>query len=139
MESWGASPQFVRSFFDHNAKDGVIDFETFHSTLWLENRMQKMTDEVELERSLMAGADKAKLVFDHIDFEGNGSLDRLEIETLLLGWGMPSKQAGAYIKKFGDQDGLISLETFRGQMAPIWEFAFHDLFADMPIVNQYLK
>ncbi len=139
MESWGASPQFVRSFIEHNAVTGVIDFETFHSTLWLEDRMQRVADEVELEMSLAAGADKAQLVFDHLDFEGNGSLDQLEIETLLLGWGMPSSQASVYIKKFGDQDGLISLETFRTRMAPIWEFAFHDLFADMPVVRKYLK
>ncbi len=69
--------------------------------------------------------EKAKLVFNELDMDNSGHLDCVELELLLLEYGLPKNEAITYLKKYNsDGDGEISFDEFFTDFGPLWRFAY---------------
>jgi Ca2+-binding EF-hand superfamily protein len=69
--------------------------------------------------------DKARLVFNELDFDQSGYIERIELEMLLLEYGLPRLEAKAYLDKYDTNgDKKISFEEFFQHFAPLWRFAY---------------
>ncbi|KAG0380346.1 hypothetical protein BGX24_008912 [Mortierella sp. AD032] len=66
---------------------------------------------------------QAKLVFDTLDANGSGSIDLIELQTLLNSWGLPRGEALAYLKSHDkDLSGTIEFQEFYSSMDTVWKF-----------------
>ena len=72
---------------------------------------------------------QAEVVFNHLDLDASGYLELIEIEMLLLEWGLEPAEAKAYINKFAGEDKKIDFEEFYAEMKPIWSFGYKEMFA----------
>ena len=67
---------------------------------------------------------RARLVFDKLDADDDGSISTLELEAVLVAWGLPRADAAACLGEVDHSgDGRVSFAEFHEGLAPIWEFA----------------
>lgn len=127
MREWGAPEHFAEAFIRHYGSREGIDFETFVSTLWLSGRFHEPVAPG-IAQGVQTPEQQARLVFDHLDLNGNGQIDLFELELLLLEWGMTTEEARYYVERFGGTDRVISFTEFFTHMRPIWRFGFREVF-----------
>jgi Ca2+-binding EF-hand superfamily protein len=131
LTSWHATPHVMQAFLDRCEGTDGIDFETFQKTVWALGNIE--TRLMAIKKSGNENDDddtKAKKIFNFLDIDNSGFIELMEMELLLVEWGMTSYEAVAYMKRFGGDDGKISLNEFREQMAPLWKFAYKRAFRD---------
>ena len=129
LESWHATPHVMQAFFNRFENSKGINFDDFRMTVWSIGNVQNRVKGV-METGTPDDDDetKARKVFDFLDIDKSGFLELMEMEVLMVEWGMASHEAVAYMKEFGGEDGKISFEEFRNQMAPLWKFAYRRAF-----------
>jgi Ca2+-binding EF-hand superfamily protein len=125
---WGISENYMLSFIETYNDPRGIDYNTFLSGIWVLGNLQS-----EITRKVSSGIkDKkkqAEVVFNHLDLDASGYLELIEIEMLLLEWGLEPAEAKAYINKFAGEDKKIDFEEFYAEMKPIWSFGYKEMFA----------
>ena len=122
LNEWGANTDVKESFMSNFGKSNGIDFGTFTSTIWLSGRAQEVLSK-EASSHMQTPAEKSKFVFNQLDIDESGFIEMVEIEMLLLEWGLDSREAQRYISKFGGADKRLDYAEFHSKLSPIWEFA----------------
>ncbi|KAL1915498.1 uncharacterized protein VTP21DRAFT_6622 [Calcarisporiella thermophila] len=78
---------------------------------------------------------EAKMVFDALDCDGSGYLDIEELQYLLQTWGLPEKEAHAYLKSVDkNNDGQICFDEFYRNMKTIWKFGAQSFIDEGKVV-----
>ena len=127
----GVSPRLQDSFRHHHSRRDTtaVDFDAFFSTLWLPSRLQESST---LKRdATLTDEQKARIVFDFLDIDGSGYVDELEIEILLLEWGVEVHEAQRTIRSIsGPEHARYSFDDFYRQLTPIWRFGYETMTTD---------
>lgn len=122
LEQWEVSQTFINSL-SRFSKKNEITFSFFYRNIW---RLGQ-TSQVHLrEGSIRESKSKAQFIFDIIDTDKSGYIDRIELQSLLIQWGLPDNEAEDYLAD--DDDKRFSFDEFYQNLKPIWEFAFDNLF-----------
>lgn len=122
LNEWGANTSIKESFMNNFGKSNGIDFHTFTSTIWLSGRMQEVLSK-DAVSNLTTPEEKSKFVFNQLDLDESGYIEMVEIEMLLLEWGLDAREAQRYISKFGGADKRLDYAEFHTKLSPIWKFA----------------
>ncbi|KAF9905650.1 hypothetical protein EC991_001480 [Linnemannia zychae] len=94
------------------------DFCTWFTKSWIHS------SSITVPRLPSTPRGQAKLVFEALDADGSGSLDLVELQTLLTSWGLPPGEAMGYLKSHDkDQSGTIDFQEFYSSMGTVWKFA----------------
>ena len=127
-KEWCISENYILSFLEKYNNPNGIDFKAFLSGIWVLGNVQSdITRKV--SSTIKDKKIQAEMVFNHLDLDSSGHLELIEIEMLLLEWGMGSQEAKVYINKFAGRDNKINFEEFYAEMKPIWNFGFQQMFA----------
>jgi Ca2+-binding EF-hand superfamily protein len=131
LSSLAVHPTVRRAVRDVLARHaGGVSFPVFLRSVWnLGAQHDDARDAPPLQALLaMRGSprDQARAVFDSIDLDRSGVLERFELAELLVQWGCPEEEVSDYLRRLdGDGSGQIDFETeFFPRMAPIWQFGF---------------
>lgn len=125
---WGISADYMKTFYGHHGKDQGIDYKTFVSNIWIlganqEEMTRKVSSNIENEE------EQSKVVFNHLDVDGSGTIDSIEVEMLLQEWGIDAEESKKYMEKYAGDDAKIDFTEFYEQMKPIWRFGYKQMFA----------
>lgn len=101
---------------------GFMGFESFYRRIW---RMADLTAPKRSTARVTTDEQRARLVFDSIDGDGSGYIDRVELARLLSGWGCVDGEVDMFLAAHDvDGDGRFSFQEFNERMGPIWRFCF---------------
>jgi CRP-like cAMP-binding protein/Ca2+-binding EF-hand superfamily protein len=119
----------VRHFMESRGEGGRLPFDLFFAHLWPIPELRRAAREVVFtwsdERS---DRDKAEFVFRRLDLDGDGHIDRRELDELLTEWSLPPGEVLRWTRRLGlrdDQD--INFDVFLVQMRPLWRFIYYDV------------
>ena len=106
---------------------GQIDFQLFLRSIWNLSCKDWRSPPLEELVAMTDPRQQAKVVFDRIDMDCSGVLERFELAELLVQWGCPADEITAYMTYTDvNGDGQISFEDeFYPKMEVIWKFAYH--------------
>ena len=128
LSSWGFPNSISKSFAEKTFKDKVLDFEHFKAHVWSVGAVRQRTANIGGLNHLTSEREKAEFVFKQIDIDGDGMIGLLELELLLLEWGLPSSEAELYMKIADtDGDGKLSPDDFLKRMRPVWRYIYFDI------------
>jgi len=97
--------------------------------LWLPSRLEGSTG-VPRAKGL-TDEQTGRIVFDFLDIHGRGYVDEIQIEILLLGWGMDLHEAQRTIRRISGQAHMqYSYDEFRTRLKPIWRYGYERLTTD---------
>lgn len=123
FESWGLSSEAVASIMYH--VDGEVTFDRFFSLLRSANLLSEDLKILKKE-SCENDEDRAKVIFQELDFDNSGYIEKVELEMLLLEYGLPRAEVETYLAKHDpDNDGKISFSEFKTNFEPLWKFAYY--------------
>ncbi len=78
--------------------------------------------------------ERARVVFTHIDLDGNGAIDAGELAQLLAEWGLPAEDVDASLRAVGvagdDDARQIPFDVFLTKLEPIWQHGYELLRPD---------
>ncbi|WP_416974795.1 EF-hand domain-containing protein [Streptomyces sp. 4F14] len=119
----GLSRPYVHALLERHGEHGHLSFDAFHQHFYALHRPDAPRADTTPEQA-------ARLVFDRLDLDGNGSIDANELRLLLLGWGLPESDIARCMRVYDtDGDGQLSFEEFRTGLRPVWRFGFHAVLA----------
>ena len=128
----GVSTRLQSCLLNHQQQSGdstEVTFDTFFTTLWLPSRLEGSTG-VPREKGL-TDEQTGRIVFDFLDIHGRGYVDEIQIEILLLGWGMDLHEAQRTIRRIsGPVQMQYSYDEFRTRLKPIWRYGYERLTTD---------
>jgi Ca2+-binding EF-hand superfamily protein len=128
----GVSTRLQSCLLNHQQQSGdstEVTFDTFFTTLWLPSRLEGSTG-VPRETGL-TDEQTGRIVFDFLDIHGRGYVDEIQIEILLLGWGMDLHEAQRTIRRIsGPVQMQYSYDEFRTRLKPIWRYGYERLTTD---------
>jgi Ca2+-binding EF-hand superfamily protein len=115
-----------RAMSDALARHGGVDFPLFLRSIWNLGARTGAEPSLAALLSLSTPREQAQAVFDSIDLDKSGVLERFELAELLVQWGCPDDEVSDYIDHIDvDGDGQIDFESeFYPKMKPIWQFGF---------------
>lgn len=125
----GVSTHAVRHFMESHSADGRMAFDAFLAHLWTIPEVRRVAREVVFARGEeRSERDKADFVFRRLDLDGNGQIDRQELESLLLEWSLPRGEVTRWMRSLGLRDDEnITFDVFFDKMRPIWRFIFYHI------------
>jgi CRP-like cAMP-binding protein/Ca2+-binding EF-hand superfamily protein len=125
----GVSTQALRHFMLSRSPNGLMAFDAFLTHLWTIPELRRVAREVVFARGEeRSERDKAHFVFSRLDLDGNGQIDRLELEGLLNEWSLPRGDVQRWMRGLGLRDDEdISFDVFFHKMRPIWRFVFYHI------------
>ena len=110
------------------SKEQSINYKQFHELLQYVSIL--MESSYSLQHLCRTNEEKSKFVFDIIDSDKNNTIDRKELLTILMKYGISEYQVNQYFTTCDyNKDGKISYEEFHYRMSIIWKF----------IVNEYIN
>jgi CRP-like cAMP-binding protein/Ca2+-binding EF-hand superfamily protein len=105
-----------------------MPFDQFMRTVW---SIREVREAASAQRALPAARsarDKAELVFQRLDMDGDGRLGRGELEVLLRGWSLPAREVDRWLERTGlAQEGSIDFAAFFKHLTPVWKFIYYDI------------
>ncbi len=131
LAALGVSPRLQSCLLHHQQQSDSteITFDTFLTTLWLPSRVEGSTG-VPREKGL-TDEQTGRIVFDFLDIHGRGYVEEIQIEILLLGWGMDLHEAQRTIRRIsGPTRTQYSYDDFRTKLKPIWSYGYERLTTD---------
>lgn len=128
LSSWGFPDSVIRAFVDKTCKSGVLDFDQFKSKVWCVGAVRQRAASGVGSNEATSERDKAEFVFKQIDLDGDGVIGLVELELLLLEWGLPASEAELYLKIADtDGDGELSPDDFFQRLRPVWRYIYFDI------------
>ena len=131
---WQVPDTFIDDFISRNTKLEGFDFAEFYEKIWqikgVKERLKRdsLKNECLSKGKNITNEEKARLIFNQIDIDRSGYIDKFEITTLLLEWGLPSVEVEEYIRAYDNNKDLkFSFEEFFNKMQPIWSFAYSNV------------
>ena len=121
LNQWQAASSFV-SRFSRWSQSRDLSFELFYRHIWRLGRMSVSPGEKAQKKDSIS---RARFIFDHLDTDASGFIDRIELQTLLIQWGLPEDEVDAYLE--GDDDKRFSFDEFYKHHKPIWNFAYENI------------
>ncbi len=122
LKTWGMTSGARQSLEKHMGKD--ISFDDFYEIVKYSGVSIRSIKSLSKDEE-HSDEEKARLVFNELDMDNSGHLDCIELELLLLEYGLPRNEAKTYLKKYDtDGDGEISFEEFLKDFGPLWKFAY---------------
>jgi len=121
MKEWEVAERFLKRFGNYSRKQ-PMSFEIFYRHIWRLGQTSVDIVENGIKREGMA---RARFVFDVLDPDQSGFIDALELEKLLIQWGLPVNEVEAYMAE--DEDKQFSFEEFYQNFKPIWDFAYENM------------
>ncbi|KAG0043245.1 hypothetical protein BGZ83_011683 [Gryganskiella cystojenkinii] len=119
----------LRSLFANHKVITLDDFCTWFTKNWIH------TNTVTIPRMPRTPRGQAKLVFETLDSDSSGYLDKEELEHLLVSWGLPASEASGYLKACDkDSSGGINFIEFYETMPTVWKFAIQSFIDEGKIV-----
>jgi hypothetical protein len=120
----------VQAYLDHkdpNRTQGGVDFEAFRKIMF-PGRSHHHIDMARY-KSCTTDQDKARLIFDSIVAEDEGSAITVEeMQSLFIEWGMPRREIKRMFELADkDHSGEIEFKEFYQHMKPVWKFQFKEL------------
>jgi len=107
----------------------AIDFDGFRRNIWSVGALRARARRVGGVRRGGSERDHAQFVFEQMDLDADGAIGRLELDLLMLEWGLPTEEATRYLERVDkDGDGKISFDEFFRHMRPVWRYVFHDVY-----------
>lgn len=103
-----------------------LDRQQFKERLWPVREVRERAFLVKALAAARSERDKAELVFQRLDVDGDGVLSRVELDALLREWSMPPKEVDRWLARAGAKDHL-TFEQFRTHLRPVWRFIFYDV------------
>ncbi len=123
LQKWGLSKEAVASIMRHAA--GPIGFDKFFSLIRSANLLAEDLRHLKKE-SCETDEERARIIFQELDFDNSGFIERVELEMLLLEYGLPKKEVESYLARHdGNGDGKISFPEFQKNFEPLWKFAYY--------------
>ena len=71
---------------------------------------------------------RKRKVFDFLDIDKSGFLELMEMEVLMVEWGMASHEAVAYMKNLEERMGKFLLMNSETRWHLLWKFAYRRAF-----------
>ncbi|CAF4083145.1 unnamed protein product [Adineta steineri] len=121
LKEWQTAENFRNRFFRWT-KDGQISYENFYKNIW---RLGETSIGHFQEGQNKEGKARARFIFDCLDNDSNGYLDSIEIQKLLIQWGLPDNEVDAYLAN--DDDKQFSFDEFYHNLKPVWDFAYENM------------
>lgn len=107
------------------AGDGQMKCDAFIYHVWPHMRNTTSTASMSPCDACVSDEQKAKYVFERLDFDGTGILEPSDLQKLLTAWGCPKSEVDCYMKmNRGADPTKIRLEEFTTFYRPIWRFIF---------------
>jgi Ca2+-binding EF-hand superfamily protein len=121
LNGWEATENFMKRF-SRWSKEKEMSFEFFYKNIWHLGQTAIGHIQEGHERS---GKAKARFIFDHLDTDSSGYIDAIELQKLLIQWGLPDNEVDAYLAS--DDDKRFIFDEFYQNMKPIWDFAYENM------------
>jgi CRP-like cAMP-binding protein/Ca2+-binding EF-hand superfamily protein len=109
-------------------KAEAMSFESFREHIWSINAVRGKAARRARVLQARSERDKAQLVFDQLDLDGDGFLGRAELNILVDEWGLPRAEADRYLHKAGVGDGRLGFDDFFRELRPIWRFIYYEIY-----------
>ena len=125
LGSLNVHPTVRRAIAERLEERGSISFDDFVRAIW--SLGSKTAPEFSLAQlaAMTTPTEQARAVFDSIDLDKSGVLERFELAELLIQWGCPDDEVASYIAHVDvDGDGHIDFTEFLYKMEVIWKFGF---------------
>ncbi|CAF3838592.1 unnamed protein product [Rotaria sp. Silwood1] len=127
LREWDVAKSFIERFLRFSKKR-EISFKIFYRNVW---RLGEMATTYVQESQKREDKAKARFVFNDLDTDSSGYIDAIELQKLLIQWGLPENEVDAYLAE--DDDKRFSFEEFYQNLKPIWNFAYeHMKVQDVP-------
>ena len=121
LNEWQAAPSFVKQFA-RLSKTRDLSFDVFYRNIWWLGGISISRNEKSKKRE---GITRARFIFDCLDTDASGYIDGIELQKLLIQWGLPESEADAYLAS--DEDKQFSFDEFYKNLKPIWSFAYENM------------
>ncbi|CAF1028313.1 unnamed protein product [Rotaria sordida] len=121
LQEWQTATSFINRF-SRLSKKQDMSFELFYRNIWRlgETSIGHIQDGIKRQ-----GMARARFIFDCLDTNKSGYIDNLELQKLLIQWGLPENEVEDYLA--GDDDKKFSFEEFYEKLKPIWDFAYENM------------
>jgi Ca2+-binding EF-hand superfamily protein len=120
LREWKMNEKLIqRICLSTNKNENKLSFDQFYDHVWRLNKKQQL-----VERRTKVNVEKARFVFDMIDGDCDGYVEKLELQKLLIQWGLPDHEVDEYMDIGGGISDRFTFEEFFVQMKPIWAFGY---------------
>ncbi|CAF1260605.1 unnamed protein product [Rotaria sordida] len=121
LQEWQTATSFINRF-SRLSKKQDMSFELFYRNIWRlgETSIGHIQDGIKRQ-----GMARARFIFDCLDTDKSGYIDNLELQKLLIQWGLPENEVEDYLADDGDKK--FSFEEFYEKFKPIWGFAYENM------------
>ena len=128
LSAWELPPAMIDDFIGRESAAGRLDFDRFLRTVWSIGSLRQRATRLVGTQGAATERDRAAFVFQQIDVQGEGRLSKLDLEMLLLEWGLPTGESARYLDDLDtDEDGLVDFDEFFRKMKPVWKFIYYDI------------
>ena len=136
LSEWQAAAAYIERF-SRWSKKRDMSFELFYRNIW---RLAETSVSHSEKSKKREGIARARFIFDLLDADASGFIDGIELQKLLIQWGLPENEVDAYLA--GDEDKQYSFDEFYANLKPIWDFAYenmtvHDVGQVVQPLNQH--
>ncbi|UJR22348.1 hypothetical protein I4U23_025410 [Adineta vaga] len=121
LKEWKVAEAFVKRFSRWSQK-GHVTYDDFYKHVW---RLGETSLGHFKEGHIKESKEKARFVFDCLDSDRSGYIDVIELQKLLIQWGLPDNEVDAYLAT--DDDKRYSFDEFYQNLKPIWDFAYQNM------------
>jgi len=101
-----------------------VGFDEFYKFIWRVGDQRIQNEAGEKHRT---EEEKARFIFRCLDVDGSGYIDRIELQKMLIEWGLPENEVDDYLAT--DEDKRYSFDEFFSQHKVIWNYAYDNLGA----------
>ena len=121
FKEWQAAEGFMKRF-SSCSKQGDVSLDVFYKSVWrLGETFMGHLKKGEERRDIP----RAHFVFDHLDYDRNGYIHILELQKLLIQWGLLGDEIDDYLSC--DDDKRLSFNEFFHNLKPVWDSAFENM------------
>lgn len=117
----------VQQFTAKRGSEPMV-FDEFMRTVWPIREVRDVASARRALPSARSARDKAELVFERLDMDGDGRLGRTELDLLLRGWSLPPREVDRWLERTGvAEQGSIDFASFFKHLTPVWKFIYYDI------------
>jgi Ca2+-binding EF-hand superfamily protein len=121
----GVPTELVRALLERHVVADTVSLDIFERHFWSIGAVRARG--FRRDKVLDAAA-RARAIFCLMDHDCDDRISRLELQLLLLEWGLPASEVDRYFDACDrDRDGVVSFDEFFTSMSPVWSFLSREL------------